>query len=233
MDAANEILRDKYVLGLSKALKADDYPKALRFIDRLEKLGGDLPPAVEYFRGEAYFHTKRYSKADKALNRYLSKTGRKGRYYRKSLELLLTTEEKIQEIRNEGIRNEKDKDGNTALHRAARENDYEVVTKLIALGVGVNEKNKSGWTPLHTAAWNNAREVVALLIKSGADVDAKDKDGETPLHAAAWKNARDVAALFIEAGADVNARDKWGRTPLRTALDPAIRALLRRHGGRE
>ena len=176
VDAANEILRDKYVLGLSKALKADDYPRALEFIDRLDKLGGDLPPAIDYFRGEAYFHTKRYIKADKALNRYLSKTGKKGRYYRKSLELLLTTEEKIRELPNE-----KDKHGNTALHRAARENDHEVVPKLIALGVDVNAKNKYGSTPLHIAADWNAGDVAALLIEAGADVNAKDKYGYTPL----------------------------------------------------
>ena len=87
------ILRDKYVLGLGQALKADDYPKALEFIDRIEKLGGDLPPALDYFRGESYFHTKRYDEAQRALNRYVKKTGKKGRYYRKSLELILAGEE--------------------------------------------------------------------------------------------------------------------------------------------
>ena len=88
------ILRDKYVLGLGQALKADDYPKALEFIDRIEKLGGDLPPALDYFRGESYFHTKRYDEAQRALNRYVKKTGKKGRYYRKSLEFMLASEEK-------------------------------------------------------------------------------------------------------------------------------------------
>ncbi|MCY4384218.1 MAG: ankyrin repeat domain-containing protein [Nitrospinae bacterium] len=217
VDTTNEILRDKYVLGLSKALKADDYPKALAFMDKLQRLGGDLPPSVEYFRGEAYFNTKRYIKADKALNRYLSRTGKKGRYYRKSLELLLAIEERRA--------NERDEDGNTPLHHAAGKDNYEVVTNLIALGVDVNAKNKAGSTPLHRAAQNNAREVAALLIKAGADVRAKRSSDSTPLHDAAENNAREVAALLIDAGADVNAKTKSGRTPLHNAARKGARGM--------
>ncbi len=95
-DSGTEILRDKYILGLSRALKADDYPKALGFIEKLEELGGDLPPSVDYFRGEAYFHTERYDEATRALKRYVEKTGREGRYYQKSLELMLVAEEKAE-----------------------------------------------------------------------------------------------------------------------------------------
>ena len=93
VDPSTEILRDKYILGLSKALKADDYPKALAFIEKLDELGVDLPPAIDYFRGEAYFHTERYDEANRALNRYVAKTGREGRYYQQSLELMLVAEE--------------------------------------------------------------------------------------------------------------------------------------------
>ena len=38
-DLGAEILRDKYVLGLSQALKAEDYPKALGFIEKLDEPG--------------------------------------------------------------------------------------------------------------------------------------------------------------------------------------------------
>ena len=100
-DLGAEILHDKYVLGLSQALKAEDYPKALGFIEKLDELGGDLPPAIEYFRGEAYFHTGRYDEANRALNRYVAKTGREGRYYQQSLELMLVAEEKAEYLRRE------------------------------------------------------------------------------------------------------------------------------------
>ena len=103
-DLGAEILRDKYILGLSQALKAEDYPKALGFIEKLDAVGGDLPPAVEYFRGEAYFHTGRYAEANRALNRYVAQTGREGRYYQKSLELMLVVEEKIAAAEREEAR---------------------------------------------------------------------------------------------------------------------------------
>ena len=103
-DLGAEILRDKYILGLSQALKAEDYRKALGFIEKLDAVGGDLPPAVEYFRGEAYFHTGRYAEANRALNRYVAQTGREGRYYQQSLELMLAAEEaeeKAEHLRRE------------------------------------------------------------------------------------------------------------------------------------
>ena len=91
-----EILRDKYILGLSRALKAEKYPKALEFIDKLERTGGDLPLPVYFFRGEALLHTGQYDKAIRAINLYVAKTGKRGRYYRQSLEILLQTEENIE-----------------------------------------------------------------------------------------------------------------------------------------
>lgn len=230
-DTGKQILRDKLILGLSKALKTDDHPKALKFIDRLEELGGDLPPAVDYFRGEAYIHTGRYGEAQRALNRYFEKTGRKGRYYQKSLNLMLVAEEKI--AAREKMLNERDKDGNTPLHRAAwNDEDPEaamtLATKLIVLGIDVDAKNMSGKTPLHYASKYRNHEIVDLLIERGAAVDAKDKDGKTPLHEAATyqsgfseeflaEPSRNVSASLIKAGAYVHARDKDGETPLHKA----------------
>ena len=91
-DLSSDIQRDKYILGLSNALKAEDYRNALAFIDDLRGLGGELPPTVNYFAGEAYFHLKRYAEAKTALNRYVEKTGRGGRYYQQALELMLAAE---------------------------------------------------------------------------------------------------------------------------------------------
>ena len=227
----DEIRRDKAILGLSKALKADDYPKALEFIDELERIGGDLPPSVDYFRGEAYFHTERYFKAYRALNRYVATTGKKGRYYKKSLELMLDAEEKIP--------NARDENGHSLLHGAARTNEYDVAKELIALGVDVSAIGRHGFTPLHIAAHGNARSVAALLIEHGADVNAGNSekaqrpDPGTPLHVAAASNARDTAALLIEHGADVNLRNGRGKTPLYVAAASNARdtaALLIEHG---
>ena len=51
------------------------------------------------------------------------------------------------------------------------------------------------------------------------------------------ENAHEVAASLIDRGANVNARDKRGRTPFVltgvSSTKAVLRALLRRHGGRE
>ena len=94
------IQRDKFVLGLSKALKNEDYPAVLDFIRKLEGLGGELPPSIDYFRGEAYFHTSQHKKANEWLNKYIEATGRNGRYYKDALELILAAEEKAVQAEN-------------------------------------------------------------------------------------------------------------------------------------
>ncbi len=224
-DARKQILRDKYILGLADALKTDDYPKALELIGKLEEIGSDLPPSIGYFRGEASFYAGHYVDAHGALNRYVAKTGRKGRYYKKSLQLMLLAEEKLL--------TEKDEHGNTWLHRVAAEGGYEAARELIALGIEVRAKNEYGASPLHRAAAKNARDIAALLIKHGADVNAKDKFGASPLHRAAVNNARDVATLLIKRGADVNAKDESGSSPLYRAIQwnaREVATLLLKHG---
>ncbi len=90
----NATQRDKYMLGLDKALEAKDYSKVLDFISKLEESGCVLPPRVDYYRGEAEFHAERYGEAVRSLERYAEKAGPEGRHYRSSLELLLILEER-------------------------------------------------------------------------------------------------------------------------------------------
>jgi len=224
-DPSNDILHDKYILGLSRALKADDYPKALEFIDKLEKIGGVLPPSVEYFRGEAYFHTKRYVEANRALNLYVTKTGKKGRYYQKSLELMLAADEKI------------------TLRYAIENNYFDIVIRLLDRGVGINKRvaNKgqdAAVTPLHVAILHRRVEIARLLIERGADVNARDLDGFPPLQQALTQV--DIVKLLIAHGARLNAlsRNDYGRkmTPLGHAKyrkQHDVVRLLRRHGAKE
>ncbi|EAX90659.1 hypothetical protein TVAG_142030 [Trichomonas vaginalis G3] len=48
--------------------------------------------------------------------------------------------------------NEKDEDGNTALHITAWKNNKEIAKLLISHGANINEKDKYGRTTLHEAA---------------------------------------------------------------------------------
>jgi len=129
--------------------------------------------------------------------------------------------------------NDKDSDGATALHFAARYNSLEMAQLLLGARASADAKDKNGETALHYAACSNTLEVAELLLGAGASVDAKSKiDGRTPLHkAASYNNSLEVAELLLGARASTDATDKNGRTPLympRTHNHQQMVALLRR-----
>lgn len=78
-----------------------------------------------------------------------------------------------------------DKDGYTALHRAAYENHLEVAELLLQCKANINARTEFGWTPLHSACKWNHPEMVALLLQHNADVNALSDGSQTPLHIAA------------------------------------------------
>lgn len=68
----------------------------------------------------------------------------------------------------------KDIDGYTALNRAAENNNFRVIKKLLQYDVDCNTKNNDGFTPLHYAAINGFKVSAELLIQAGANIDALD-----------------------------------------------------------
>lgn len=69
------------------------------------------------------------------------------------------------------------KNGETALHLAARAHDLGSIKSLIELGAEVNARDENGATPLFRGA--HSVEVVKLLLDNGADISAKREDGKT------------------------------------------------------
>lgn len=61
--------------------------------------------------------------------------------------------------------NQKDKDGNTPLHEAVSNGEYNSVHMMISTGVNINAKNKNGWTPLSIA---KKIIIINLLINYGS-----------------------------------------------------------------
>ena len=71
------------------------------------------------------------------------------------------------------------KNGNTALIRAAAANNFEVVIRLIELRANVNKVNNFGETALHYAIQNNNFEITTILLGNGAKPDLlKNKIGK-------------------------------------------------------
>ena len=152
---------------------------------------------------------------------------------RKALFSLIQTPSSLNKIRNlikEGVNiNLQDKEGNTALIKAAKnkkENFNEMVNKpttgmelidgiespvqyqttvlqlLIANGADINIKNKKGNTALIEAALNSNYFTVKLLIKNGAD--AKTLPNDMDLLLACENSDIDKVKFLIERGANVN-----------------------------
>jgi ankyrin repeat protein len=102
------------------------------------------------------------------------------------------------------------KDGWTPLHLASRNNNLDVVNRLL---VGSTD----GWTPLHLAAQNGHLDVVNRLIELKVDAGERSNDGRTSLHLACLNGHLDVVNRLIELKADAAERSNDGWTPLHLA----------------
>lgn len=112
--------------------------------------------------------------------------------------------------------------GETALHKAARDNDPSSTKKLLVQGANVNARDSHDRTPLHLASASNLNddhlEVIGLLLRNGADVNARNGNGETALHRLAWRSNVKVVDLILKSGADVNAKTLEGESALLKAI---------------
>lgn len=107
--------------------------------------------------------------------------------------------------------NAKDRDGITALMRAARRGGLESAVLLLDRGADVNAAGNGWESALMEAARHGNPKVAALLLDRGAKVDAWNYQGQTPLMAAAasFNNSEAMVALLLERGASADAED-WG-----------------------
>ncbi|AXI24111.1 Ankyrin repeats containing protein [Cardinium endosymbiont of Sogatella furcifera] len=121
----------------------------------------------------------------------------------------------------------KDKDGNTALYVAARDNKASVVELLKSVEADVNLKGDLEMTPLIVACYGGNLAAVNALLKCKNDNDKKininavDKEQRTALHRAAHQgNLEIINALLGVEGIEIklNETDESGNTALHLAI---------------
>ena len=122
--------------------------------------------------------------------------------------------------------------GTTALLRAAKAGDTEVMQVLLAKGADPKLATKFGITPVMAAAGLGAKEedttgrrktqaeavaAIKLCLTAGADINSIDLRGDTALHGAAQKGYDQVVQFLADRGAKLDVKDKKGHTPLDAA----------------
>lgn len=100
-----------------------------------------------------------------------------------------------------------------------RENDPEIVRRLLEASADVDARRKDERTALHDAARD---DLILMSARRGADVNAKNAQGNQPLMNSTFLNdTADDVRVMLEACADANAKNDKGMTPLHS---PTTRA---------
>ncbi len=122
---------------------------------------------------------------------------------------------------------------NDNMFKAAHDQNWTLVKKLVEKGADLQAKDNSGRTVLHFAAMSGDLDTVKWLVEKGADLQAKDNEGLTVLHWAANYGRLDTIKWLVEKGADVNARTNLGSTTLSLTSNNEVKQWLREHGATE
>ena len=132
--------------------------------------------------------------------------------------------ERFQHQHGEYLTHGPDKNGETALHKAASGGYEHVAEDLIKQGHDINAKNCFGESVMQVAIaplrepQSDPRGIQQALIDAGVDLHAKDNTGHSLLHSAAMTGDPEMCKFLVERGGlDINARTLSGDTPLHSA----------------
>jgi len=120
--------------------------------------------------------------------------------------------------------------GATALMRAVKANDLDVMRTLLDAGANPSLGMANGSNPLMLVAATrvgtapgSADKVIAmlrLLAEHGVDLNAANPRGDTALHTAARSGSNAIVRALAELGADLNIKDAAGKTALDAVTEP-------------
>jgi ankyrin repeat protein len=113
-----------------------------------------------------------------------------------------------------GNADEADKEGHTALMRAAMSNFGAVAQSLLQHDARIDLRDRIGDTALHWAAQMGSTAAMRVLLTFHPDVNSADSRGITPLMLAASHNKPDAVRLLLQYHADPRKTDYTGRDAL-------------------
>ena len=112
------------------------------------------------------------------------------------------------------------------LHKAARNDNVEVVKMLIELNVDVNAHNRHLDTPLHLAIISKNLSVFNVLLENKARINIKNKKNVSPIHLAAASGKVKMLNALLDRGASINIADENGLKPLHYAIRSGKKEMI-------
>jgi len=145
--------------------------------------------------------------------------------------------DQVREMHDAGVAvTEPDQHGWLPIHRAAANDQAEIIRLLVAWHSPLEATGTEHWTPLHLASVSRSHHAVTALLEAGANIHARSVSGATPLHLAVGPTIDDplleTVRVLVSAGADCNAADLKGKTPLDEARETGhseLRKILGKH----
>lgn len=128
----------------------------------------------------------------------------------------------------EGVLDDTDHRGGTALHFAAANGHAAVTALLLSKGAQIYATDDNRSTPLMDACSTGRLDVVQMLLQHGATqgLEWTDRWGRTAMHNAADKGYEDVVACLLDHGAKAAVTDAYGKTPLMEACTAGPLSLV-------
>jgi ankyrin repeat protein len=122
-------------------------------------------------------------------------------------------------VTNINLRNDR---GQTALHKASRRGDIDIIRIILNHGADVDTQDDGGSTPLHlvisSAPFWDKEQAVGVLLEHGANINLRNHEGQTALHEAIRCSSIITMHLILKHSPDVNALDNNSSTPLHLAI---------------
>jgi ankyrin repeat protein len=113
------------------------------------------------------------------------------------------------------------------LPRAAVNNDFDSVLRLLSRGDAVDTEGEDDRTALCFAAANGNVQIANLLLDHFANIEHRDRFGDTALHWAAINGRVDMVKRLLMAKATVDAPNRQGITPMMMAISNNRREVVR------